>query len=237
MTPQNVMAYLRHGAEHKSLATVAQVGRLIASAEAPSMLVYVNTAKLFELVYPVATLALSSGMNVLGGGQNQFPPLEAIPSAPAIRRHLVPGTAALRRTKQGLELISRQPLPGNRIVLDRGSRHAKSAVAGGRDCGRGATQDCNESYRRHPGSAAGIGAAASARRSSRQAPRRQPLTHRELFTPAPLPPGMAAPVPTPAPGRLGSDTAPLPSGRIVRAIAPLPRHGRPQPAYLRLARE
>ena len=52
MTPQNIMAYLQHGSEHKSLATVSQVGRLIDRPDAPSMIEYVNTAKLFELVYP-----------------------------------------------------------------------------------------------------------------------------------------------------------------------------------------
>ena len=61
MTPQNIMAYLQHGPEHKSLATVPQVSRLIASADAPSMIEYVDTAKLFELLYPFVPLAALGG--------------------------------------------------------------------------------------------------------------------------------------------------------------------------------
>ncbi len=113
MTPQNIMAYLQHGPEHKSLATVPQVSRLLASADAPSMIEYVDTAKLFELLYPFLPLAASWGSNF--GGEKPLT-LDAIPSAPAIGRHMVPGTAALRRTKQGLELVSRQPLPGTGLL-------------------------------------------------------------------------------------------------------------------------
>ena len=111
-TPQNVMAYLRHDPAHESLATVPQVGRLIARADAPGMMVYVDTPKLFELVYPFVPLAASFGSSF---GADRLP-FDAIPSAPAIGRHLVPGTAALRRTKQGLELVSRQPLPGTGLL-------------------------------------------------------------------------------------------------------------------------
>ena len=48
MTPQNIMAYLRHDSGHKSLATVPQVSRLIDRPDAPSMIEYVDTAKLFD---------------------------------------------------------------------------------------------------------------------------------------------------------------------------------------------
>ena len=59
-------------------------------------------------------------------GERQPLPLDVIPSAPAIGRHMVPGTAALRRTKQGLELISRQPLPGTGLLWNGAARHDKS---------------------------------------------------------------------------------------------------------------
>ena len=115
MAPQNIMAYLQHGPAHESMGTAAQVSRSIESADAPSMLVYVDTAKLFELAYPFVALLAPYGMGAFGT-EGQLLPLDAIPSAPAIRRHLVPGTAALRRTKQGLELISRQPLPATGLL-------------------------------------------------------------------------------------------------------------------------
>ena len=112
--PQNVMAYLQHGPAHKSLATVSQVSRLIEGTDSPSMLVHIDTAKLFELAYPFVPLFASYGTS-LTGDRAQLP-LDSIPSAPAIGRHMVPSTAALRRTKQGLELISRQPLPGTGLL-------------------------------------------------------------------------------------------------------------------------
>ncbi len=118
MTPQNIMAYLQHGPEHKSLATVPQVSRLLASADAPSMIEYVDTAKLFELLYPFVPLAASWGSNF--GGDKPLT-LDAIPSAPSIGRHMVPGTAALRRTKQGIELVNRQPLPGTGLLWSGGA--------------------------------------------------------------------------------------------------------------------
>jgi hypothetical protein len=114
MTPQNVMAYLQHGPGYKSLATVPQVGRLIDAANGPSTLAHVDTAKVFELAYPLVTTYALMGLSAFH--EEHSLPLHAIPSAPAIRRHLVPGTAALRRTKHGLELISRQPLPGTGLL-------------------------------------------------------------------------------------------------------------------------
>ncbi|MEI8372614.1 MAG: DUF1559 domain-containing protein [Planctomycetota bacterium] len=112
--PQNIMAYLQHGPAHKSLATVSQVSRLIEGTDSPSMLVYVDTAKLFELAYPFVPLVASYSTDLFG--EEKQLPLGSIPSAPAIGRHMVPSTAALRRTKQGLELISRQPLPGTGLL-------------------------------------------------------------------------------------------------------------------------
>jgi len=118
MVPQSIMAYLQHNSEHKSLATVPQVGRLIQSPDAPGMLVYVDTAKLFELVYPLVPLLAQAYLGNLHREylDGEIPPLDSIPSAPTVSRHLVPGTAALRRTKQGLELTSRQPLPGSGLL-------------------------------------------------------------------------------------------------------------------------
>jgi hypothetical protein len=114
MAPQNVMAYLQHDSGHKPLSTVPQVKQLIESGDGPSMMLYVDTAKLFELAYPFVPLIASSVDEF--APETQPLPLHAIPSAPAIGRHMVPGTAALRRTKQGLELISRQPLPGTGLL-------------------------------------------------------------------------------------------------------------------------
>jgi len=120
MTPQNIMAYLRRNPERKSLATVPQVGRLIDSSNGPSMLAHIDSLRVFELVYPLIPLLASEGMDSFDMQAEQPLPLDAFPSFPALRRHLLPGTAALRRTKNGLELISRQPLPGTGILWTAG---------------------------------------------------------------------------------------------------------------------
>ena len=115
MAPQSIMAYLQHSPNSRSLTSVPQVGRLITAADGPWLLAHIDTANAFELLYPFVPLAASFNLGPIAGNEQPLP-LDAIPSAPAIRRHLVPGTATLRRTRQGLELISRQPLPGTGLI-------------------------------------------------------------------------------------------------------------------------
>ena len=112
--PQNIMAYLKRPQGQKSLAAVPQVGRLFAGRDGPSLLAHIDTLRVFELVYPLVPTYAQLGLNEVGGGY-VLPP-DAFPSFPALRRHLVPGTATLRRTKHGLELTSRQPLPGTGLL-------------------------------------------------------------------------------------------------------------------------
>ena len=138
MTPQNVMAYLRHG-PRKSLAAVAASGPADRGADAPSMLVYIDTAKLFELVYPFVPLAVVIGMSVSArnrtsaAGRIPFGPGD--PSAPGAGH----GGPAAHETGAGID----QPatVAGHGTALDRRTAMAKSAISGATNCRRGATQD------------------------------------------------------------------------------------------------
>ena len=55
--------------------------------------------RVFELVYPLLPLFASSGYDTVYTMAEYPLAVDALPSFPALRRHLVPGTAALRRTK------------------------------------------------------------------------------------------------------------------------------------------
>ncbi len=112
---QNVMAYLKRPVEQKSLTDVPQVGGLLTDRDGPSLLAHIDTLRVFELAYPLVPVYAMMMLNAIDTPGKPLPP-DAFPSFPAIRRHLLPGTAALRRTKHGLELTSRQPLPGTGLL-------------------------------------------------------------------------------------------------------------------------
>jgi len=113
--PQNVKAYLSHGAEHRSLAEVPQVTGLFEDGSGPVVASYYNTRDLFELFYPMVPFmgqAISTQLNRQG---IEFD-VSLIPSAAAIGPHLMPGVGAVRRTPAGIEMVSRQTLPGGNVV-------------------------------------------------------------------------------------------------------------------------
>jgi hypothetical protein len=112
--PQNIKAYLSRGQGFKSLATVPEVTDMLASSEGTNLLLYADTPELFKLAYPflmmvarVATAEMQrEGVNI---------DVSILPSAPAIGRHLRPDVMVMRRSKAGIELVSRQSLPGGNI--------------------------------------------------------------------------------------------------------------------------
>ena len=115
LSPQNVKAYLSRRAGSESLAAAPEVARLLSASERPVMLGYCDTAKLFELIYPLAVLYAQS----MGAGSVDFD-ASALPSAPAIGRHLRPGLATLRRSKYGIETTSHYSLPCTGDVVSLG---------------------------------------------------------------------------------------------------------------------
>jgi len=112
--PQNVKAYLSRGGDFQSLAKAPEVAALFQSADGPIMLSYCDTRKLFELVYPFVPMIAQAALSQL--------PLEGVdldvsilPSAAAIGKHLRPAVTVLRRSEAGIELLSRQSVPGGSI--------------------------------------------------------------------------------------------------------------------------
>ena len=114
--PQNVKAYLSRDAKYRSLATSPEVAAALKAGDGPLVLGYCDTPKLFELVYPFVPMigqVILSELRREGIDMN----VAMIPSAKAIAPHLTPGVMSVRRTKAGIEMSSRQTLPGGGAML------------------------------------------------------------------------------------------------------------------------
>jgi hypothetical protein len=106
LTPQNVKAYLARGDDYQSLAAAPQVAQQFSAASSSAMLGYLDTPRVFELLYPFAPIVAKA--------LQEFDldlDVSLFPSAPAIRRHLRPEMAVLRRTPAGIEQTTYECLP------------------------------------------------------------------------------------------------------------------------------
>lgn len=112
--PQNIKAYLSRGNEVKSIATVPEVAKLLPSVDGPIMLSYCDTRKVFELVYPLVPMVAQAALGQLSR-EGIDVNVSILPSAGAIGRHLRPAVTSLRRTEAGIELVSRQSVPGGSV--------------------------------------------------------------------------------------------------------------------------
>ncbi len=114
--PQNVKSFLGRGADYRSLADQREVAGMLEGPSAPSALAYQNVPASFDVGYPM--LQFASRMAVVELGREGVPiDLSVLPSAASIRRHLRPGTSTLRRTAAGIEVATRQSVPGGSAVL------------------------------------------------------------------------------------------------------------------------
>jgi len=112
--PQQIKAFLSRGDDYQSLASVHQVARLLASDNRPAVVAYVDTRTLFELAYPFVQM----GVQVATSEQAREGidlNVSILPSAAAIGKHLRPGVVTVRRTEAGIEMTSRQSLPGGNL--------------------------------------------------------------------------------------------------------------------------
>ena len=112
--PQGIKAYLSRSAETRSLGQSDAVAAEFGSTGGPTALAYVDTKRVFELIYPAIPMVAQA---MLGQMARQGIDLDMsfIPSAPSISRHLRPSVATVRRTPGGILLESRQTLPGGSI--------------------------------------------------------------------------------------------------------------------------
>jgi len=113
--PQNVKAYLARSDDRKSLAARPEVASLFHHGSGPAMLFYQDTPELLKLAYPLVQMFAQMGTSQL---QREGIDIDVslLPSVKSILPHLRPGVTAVRRTDEGIELSSRQSLPGGSIA-------------------------------------------------------------------------------------------------------------------------
>jgi Protein of unknown function (DUF1559) len=107
MSPQSIESYLSPAAEFKSLAQSPDIAKLFAGEGGPTSLFYWNTQQTYNEIYPmlpvVAAMLQQQGIKL---------DLSKLPPQKAIGPHLTPLITSVRRTKSGIEITERTPLPG-----------------------------------------------------------------------------------------------------------------------------
>jgi hypothetical protein len=110
LAPHNIKAYLSRDQGRPSLAAVPQVGQLFSPSSGPIAFAYSDTPKLFELLYPLVSMAASAAVSAMQQAGVECD-MSFWPSWPAIARHLHPSVTEIRRTKDGIEMQSHRNLP------------------------------------------------------------------------------------------------------------------------------
>ncbi len=114
LSPQNVKACLSQDSRHESLDRRSEVARLFSQGQenGPSMIVYGDASHAFEMFYPL--FSMYGGMFVASSLSDDPEDIQSsflMPSCLSIHRHLGPTVATLRRTKDGVEFVSRGTIP------------------------------------------------------------------------------------------------------------------------------
>ncbi len=110
LSPQSVKAFLARGKKQKSLASVPVVAELFSQGKGPMGLAYCDATSLFRFCYNILSFYSPAITNGLRQGGCEVD-LSLMPSPPAIYRHLDPSIATFRRSKYGIEFVSRNTLP------------------------------------------------------------------------------------------------------------------------------
>jgi len=113
--PQNIKAYLSRSEDIKPIATVPEVAGLFEDGSGPVALVYADTPEMFDLVYPLVPFFAQVVFGELAREGIDIN-VSILPSAKSIRRHLRPDVTVLRRNEAGIELTSRQSVPGGAVA-------------------------------------------------------------------------------------------------------------------------
>jgi len=135
--PQSIKAYLSRPADFESLAESPDVAKAFQGDGGPIKITYCDSRRVFDLLYPVV---LATTTTVRGQLRWEGIDLGAalLPSARAIRGHLSPAVATVRRTKAGIEIIERHTLPsaGMAIAVPVGIGMLMPAVCASREAAR-----------------------------------------------------------------------------------------------------
>jgi hypothetical protein len=114
--PSHIKGYLMRGAtpgkSAGSLADVPEVKAVLAEGNGPTMIAYYDAKEIFTTMYPVLQILAQFATSAMQQNGVEVD-ISMIPSAAAIGKHLQPGVSTMRRTEQGLELVTRQTLPMN----------------------------------------------------------------------------------------------------------------------------
>jgi hypothetical protein len=101
-----VKSYLSRSADFKSLAQSPEAAKLFTGESAPTTVLYLNVPQIFKQYYPLLPML---GASLQQEGINLD--FSKLPQE-TIGAHLTPLVSAVRRTKSGIEIIERSPLPG-----------------------------------------------------------------------------------------------------------------------------
>jgi hypothetical protein len=108
--PQSIKAYLSRSADFKSLAQMPEVAEALEGDVGPLKIAYCDTQRVFDLLYPIATVAAQAMAREMRRGGIEIG-CEILPSAGAVRKHLSPAVMSVRRTKAGIEILEQHSLP------------------------------------------------------------------------------------------------------------------------------
>jgi hypothetical protein len=114
--PQNIKAYLSRDTQFKSLATEPRVAKMFSPGQGPIALSYYDTREVFDMVYSSLLFYIQLGKYAMSEAGIDLK-MSILPSPQSIRKHLLPGTMQIRRTEAGIEMTSRQSLPGGNLVM------------------------------------------------------------------------------------------------------------------------
>ena len=113
LSPQNVKAYLSRDDRHEPIHRRPEVAALFSKEISPTMIAYGDAPHAFEMSYPILSMYGQVMMQFGGAGNTEGAQNShfLMPSCLSIHRHLGPTVATLRRTKDGVEFVSRGTIP------------------------------------------------------------------------------------------------------------------------------
>jgi hypothetical protein len=112
MSPQNIKAFLIRDERHEPLQRIPRVAKLFADDAKPAMIAYGDSARMFEMLYPILVVYSAAMHGAFGeGATSELLDPSFFPSGLSINRHIGPSVATLRRTKHGIEFVTRGTIP------------------------------------------------------------------------------------------------------------------------------
>ena len=109
---QGLQAYMSRPSDFKSIAQSPEVSKVLTGDSQPMGLFYYNVKQTFDSFYPM--LPMLGAMVQQQGVKLDF---SKLPPQKAISDHLTPLVTTVRRTKSGIEITERSPVPGLGLTM------------------------------------------------------------------------------------------------------------------------